>query len=149
MRKQRWLLGGLVVALLGTAAIFLLPASPGPAWTRQDLDRLHPGMTVADVESILGCAPGDYRSQPSEDTATDGDLCDRSFGFPVEIADKSFNGLRTWRSDTADFALVFDPSGKLRAAVFYPVRPCNKGVIGNFLWRVRRLWRECFSGSHL
>jgi hypothetical protein len=77
-RHIYWLLGalGLVYAALFVCSWPVEPGLPGERFTEEQWNQIELGMTHAEVEEILGCAPGDYtrrvstlvlRSDPSFD----------------------------------------------------------------------------------
>jgi hypothetical protein len=53
-RKRRLLLGALVIACAGVVLGTLALLPPRPAATRENFERLQPGMTRAEVVAILG-----------------------------------------------------------------------------------------------
>jgi hypothetical protein len=69
MPRRRWQLALLVAAgcaLLGAAAwVLLRPAPPSAKVNPAAAERIERGMTEAEVEAVLGLAPGDFRSDPN------------------------------------------------------------------------------------
>jgi hypothetical protein len=61
MRMRRPFVKLAVVLLLAGAGALLLTAhGPRPRLTAENYGRIRPGMTLAEVEAILGAPPGDY-----------------------------------------------------------------------------------------
>ncbi len=58
MRRHKWKLLAVAGLALASVAAFALWPRPN-RFTREDYDRIHKGMTRAEVEAILG-PPGDY-----------------------------------------------------------------------------------------
>jgi hypothetical protein len=56
---RRWVACGLVLAL-AAAGWYWLEHRPGSGITAENADRIEPGMTAAEVETILGCPAGVY-----------------------------------------------------------------------------------------
>lgn len=54
MRKNRWLLFGLLLACVVGVALGVLALLPRPGVTRENFDRIEVGMSRADVEAIFG-----------------------------------------------------------------------------------------------
>ena len=64
MPKRRLILLGLV-AVLGTGTfVSVLAMMPRPRFSREDFNRIKEGMTLDEVEAVLGLPPGDYASGP-------------------------------------------------------------------------------------
>src|ERR1700722_4653383 len=103
---RRKLLGVLAgVAVVG-ALLLLRPASP-LRFTRQSFGRIETGMTQQEVEAILG-PPDDYRT-----AETEGDI--ECLALQGDVFGQASPGTQTklWRSDTADVAVSFDPTGRV------------------------------------
>ncbi|MCI0680577.1 MAG: hypothetical protein L0Y71_00620 [Gemmataceae bacterium] len=59
--KKRWYLRLSVIALLGTAGfVVLLMTRPASPINRVNFKKIQVGMTLAEVEAIIGLPPGDY-----------------------------------------------------------------------------------------
>ena len=58
MKKRRLLLGVGVLAVLGMAGMVVWESQPRPGITRANYERIREGMTLVEVEAILG-RPGD------------------------------------------------------------------------------------------
>jgi hypothetical protein len=55
MRKNRWLLLGLLLAcIVGVVVVVLALLPPGPGVTKENFDRIEVGMTCAEVEALFG-----------------------------------------------------------------------------------------------
>jgi hypothetical protein len=65
MRSRRLLwLSALVLPGLWAAWLVLPGLRPRPSITQEDYDRIRVGMTLAEVEGVLGGPPGDYAGRP-------------------------------------------------------------------------------------
>jgi hypothetical protein len=59
MRPKRTITVGLIaVVLAGLAVVWLLPRTP--KITEEQFDKIQVGMTLAEVEAVLGCRPGNH-----------------------------------------------------------------------------------------
>jgi hypothetical protein len=131
-----------VVAIVFAAAVVCTSASwpRQPRITRAAFALIQDEMSLAEVESILGAAPGDYTTQP---TATP-DSGRRIFLKDSDDAEREIP-LREWKSDTAIVQIAFDESEKVvfkhYASNFSLGR---QGPLENLLWRAKRQWRKWF-----
>jgi hypothetical protein len=106
-RKKKWL-------WFGTAAIFLLamysvlrPGVPKHNINLASIEKIKAGMTLAEVEEILGVPPGDYTTTPTTS------LSDGWMG----------PGDKEWAGDDGVISVWFDPQGRILAANLAPVSP--------------------------
>src|SRR5262245_23910911 len=88
-------LGLVVMLLLGYLAVWYAVPREVRAF-----NRIEPGMTLTEVESIIGMPPGDYR--------TEGD------DFRVSV------GVKAWQWDNNDIYVGFDANGKVFDKAMYP-----------------------------
>jgi hypothetical protein len=64
MRKTRWLLlGSLLACIVGLVLVVLALLPPRPGVTKENFDRIHNGMTRAEVEAIFGDESGRHKDQ--------------------------------------------------------------------------------------
>jgi hypothetical protein len=124
------------LALLVGAGAFVLWPRPDRI-TRENLGRIRDGMSLAEVEAILG-PPGDHRTKPT--------TYHRHFLEPPRHADTMASepdvDVKKWQGDTGDIEIVFS-NGETSAA-FYATDPVNQGPLDNLAWRAKRLWRRWF-----
>jgi hypothetical protein len=129
MRRRRLLLeaGALaLLALTGLAVLRRLP--PRPGITRANYERLREGMTVQQVEGILGGSPGNYSRFSDKEAG----LWALDFEDP-ELSRQYFRGREVWVGDELAVAVWFNDGGLVRRkAAFDIVEP-------TFLERLRRL----------
>jgi hypothetical protein len=132
----------LLVALAGLAVVVAVGVVV--LWPRQNritqenFDRIREGMSLAEVEAILG-PPGDYRTGPTAYEEVG----------PTEEYDPT---RMEWWTDTLLIDIDFDETGPLerggtqRAAKAW-VDPCTRvpqGPLDNLLWRAKRQWHRWF-----
>lgn len=139
MRRRRLLqvvAAGLLV-LVGAAAFALWPR-PSRV-TRENFSRISTGMTLPEIEAILGGPPGDYRTVPTtaprgwhgrEGIHVSGEFC-------IAVT-------HVWHGDSGEIEVDFDPSGKVCTASFETRIRDDRGPLGWLLWRAERLWRRWF-----
>jgi hypothetical protein len=169
MRRHRWKLLGAAAALavvaLVVAGVMLLRDPPAPRLTRANADKLHYGMTGAEVEALLG-PPGDYRTGTTDSNAPPGkvrwiDL----YGDKPRPSPEIWIGWNhyVWESDEVTVQIQFDDEPD-KQGVIYPkkarwpdlaannikVAVCEgmtrqeQSALDNFLWRLKRQWRKWF-----
>jgi hypothetical protein len=123
-----------VTLMLVSASVLLLwPWPQADRVTRENFSRLEEGMSRADVDAILGPL-GDYRT---------GDT-NLALSGPTVFGQSGRSQAYTWRGDTANIKVGFDPSGHLFAASYQAMRR-SENPIDNILFRAFRLWSRWFS----
>ncbi len=132
MRKrklQRVVAGGLATLL--AAGAFVLWPWPNRI-TRENCVRIHAGMTLAEVEAILG-PPGDYTTGPTD---------------PVGMTAEDWPSggeAKLWMSNEGWILLAFDQKGNVAThGYFAPSVPQKLSRLDNLLWRAKRQWRRWF-----
>jgi hypothetical protein len=65
MKRRQMFLAVRIAALIcfGLTIALLIHISSQPLWTPEGFIRIEPGMTLREVESLLGAPPGDYHQQ--------------------------------------------------------------------------------------
>jgi hypothetical protein len=131
---RKYLLAGLAVALLLGGALFALlrpwhcPVTHSTfAWIKED-------MTRAEVETILGGPPGDYRTRPVD---TEG------FHFPTATL-AGLTQMQEWQGDEGDIVLRFDDDGRVQSAFFAEAAPDTTGPVGLLRFRLNRVRTRLF-----
>src|SRR5262245_39140350 len=116
-------LAGLMLLLLGTLAALFAPHHC-PV-TQAAYDRIEKGMTVAEVEKILGGPQGDYRAIPEPgriipfDSLRDLDQQTRNLiDFDMHVRAMNLES-RTWVGNEGDAHVCFDSSGRVVKALFW------------------------------
>jgi hypothetical protein len=102
MRKWRSLVGGLVVlvAILGLTLLILARPNPTGRVTQANYNRLHEGLTRAEVEGLLGS------------------------GHELYSPDSPYAGrLLAWQGEELGILVVFDTSGRVSGATTLTGRP--------------------------
>ncbi len=137
MRKRwRWVagLGLMLVVLLMTGVLLSSPVPASRGWTPQDFLRIRPGMTLTEVEAILGAPPGTYQTVATRPDPSASDFDGSIFGTPTGIANTAI-----WSSDTALIYLGLDPTDRVQTGAFLAQRPVSNPftIVG---WRAKRLW---------
>ena len=104
-RKKKLLWTGIAAGL--TVALYFLvrPAAPGHNFDRASFEKINKGMTLAEVEAILGAPAGDYTTRPTISE------CDVGLG----------PGEKEWVSDEGAISVWFDPDGRILFTSFSPV----------------------------
>jgi hypothetical protein len=134
MRKRTLLVvlaGVVVVVLLGCTGHFLL--SPSGQATHDNFARLESGMSLAEVESILGPS-GDQTTGPAFKV-----LRGRLDEWPPPGTT-----VVEWESDDSWITVAFDVSGREVAAVYSRMARNQQGPLDNLLWRAKRQWHRWF-----
>jgi hypothetical protein len=80
---------------------------PRPDINRANFERIKKGMTLREVEAIIGAPAGDYTTEPTS------------------IVDDGWyvSGDKEWVDDEGAISVWFDPQGRIRDMSFVPVRP--------------------------
>src|SRR5262249_25485944 len=108
MTRRRLLIGfglALLLLLLGYLAAWF--AVPGEMRT---FNRIEPGMTLSEVESVIGLPPGDYRSLEQ--------------GLKIWTLDDNLAAdVRRWRWDNHSIWVAFNWEGKVALKGIDPPRP--------------------------
>jgi hypothetical protein len=153
---RRW---KLLVALAGLAVV--VTAGVVVLWPRthrlalENFDQLREGMTLSDVEALLG-PWGDYRSGPTVVTGPF-DPCMGHNRYPPGMMPTAASGgywRYTWETDVASVQAILWPVGdelegsdpataKLISASFTNM-VLEKGPLDNLLWRAQRQWHRWF-----
>jgi hypothetical protein len=107
--------GLIVVVVLSAFILYIGYASWSPI-NRESAERIKRGMTLSDVEHILG-KPADFESLPPA----------REPGVVLP----SERTTRSWRGPRGECIVMFDAAGRVEVAVFYDVP--DTGPIGRFL----------------
>ncbi len=137
---RRLVLAGLEIVPTLAVAFFLYVPPAAQGFSLRDFRRIRQGMTLTEVESILGPSRN-HRTRPVE---LDRDFAE--FGFPIRDTNTSIPPDMAWSSDKGYIVLAFDRSGRVRAGRFLSFRPYCRGDLTYELgWRVRRLWDNWFS----
>jgi hypothetical protein len=157
MRRRKLLvvLAGLAVVAAGVVVLWPRP----DRITRENCDRIRPGMTRAEVEAILG-PPDDYRTGLGESDFGD-DSASRWVGdppgFPLSwrlgwFAYPNFQpveGVPTtgmqanWFGDSCRICVVVDDAGQVRDSRVYN-RRLTQSPLDSLLWRLKRQWHRWF-----
>jgi hypothetical protein len=134
-RTRRLLLFGLPAALLASAIAAAL-LWPRTAITRENAARIQVGMTLAEVESILGgpvrdettgpCVP-DLAKEGPGGTPHDLDSVERWIDFLVATSDAT--PWPRWQSNQVMIAVLFDTDGRVSDCHFFPVRRADETLL--------------------
>jgi hypothetical protein len=146
MWRHRLLLAGAitVVVIAGTA----LSGHRQSRITRQTCGLIPKGMSLLEVEKLVGGPPGDYRTCPSKSIDENGD------DWPCVMGPDSFYGWREadsdpdsrtggWQGDEGYIEVSFT-RGVVEGASFVQTFKVRQSPRENLLWRARRLWRVWF-----
>ncbi len=144
-RKGLWpLVAGLLV-LIGASVLALWPR---PAVvTPENFARIRVGMTLSEVETILG-APGDYTTGPVK-TKLASHTCEVLVAQPRNMTRShpgpEFSSCYLWHGDGGRIAVRFDSSGKAVIKDYWLCDLDPQHPLENLLWRAKRRWRRCFT----
>jgi hypothetical protein len=134
MRRRTLLvaLAGLAVVAAGVVVLWQRPSRV----TWENYEQIAPGMTQAEVESILG-TPGDYTTGPT--SGPGGRI--RMFVWPPEGASK----LVAWQADDVCITVAFDASGRHLGCMREINNRIEQSSFANLLWRLKRQWHRWFT----
>ncbi len=136
MRKRwRWVLAGMVIAFLLVAGSRFLAASQSDRIIGQNFDRIKDGMTLAEVEQLLG---------PPGDRTTRAEYLD---GPHISVAFREDNGPFSkfeWMSDRGYISVTFDASGRAYKKSYMRNDSLEQNLADEFFWQVNRQWRRWF-----
>jgi hypothetical protein len=142
MRKRiRMAVPAGVVLLLGVGVFVVWPVPD--RITRENLDRIHKGMSKAEVEAILG-PQGDYSTGKTE---TLGWEMEHGFGRSSDWwgATSSMH----WSSDTLSIEVAFHADGTAAGSQALITKRLDQGPLDNLLWRAKRQWHRWFPDDEL
>src|SRR5262249_15470800 len=106
-RKKKLVCLGIVAALIAAVYFLIRPGVPSHNINLATVERIQKGMTLAEVEAILGVPAGDYTTGPTTSH------CNGWMG----------PGDKEWAGDEGVIAVWFDREGKISGADFAPVSP--------------------------
>jgi hypothetical protein len=129
-RRRRILLLALPVVLMLTPVAVWLLLAPGTAITRANADRIHPGMTLADVEAILG--------GPARDETTGAVAVDRP--GPLVFTAPMGRMIYSWQSDEVTIGVQVDNDDRVIERTSVHVHRVWTGPL-DMLYMVRRWLR--------
>jgi hypothetical protein len=133
-RKRKLLLAAVLVPLFAPALVCIAALALWPRPDRvtpENYDRIHGGMTRAEVEVILG-PPADYRNGPTRY---------EKYGPPEG---RWFFQQEFWWYDDGTFHVSFDETDRVLWSRLHPARRVKEGALGNLRWRLKRQWRRWF-----
>ena len=136
MRKRKLLV--VLVGLVVVSAAGLIVLRPwGDRLTTANISRVRPGMTRAEVETILGGPPGDYATVRTVSA-------NRPYENVVNLAGGSTVRCSDWRDDYCLIRVTWDGGGAVSGVVWEPNKASGDGPLGNLRWRFERQWRRWF-----
>jgi hypothetical protein len=119
-----------LLVLLGTMLLLIFPQESRV--TKAAFDRIEEGMTLAEVEAVLGGPEGDYRTRPT------GLVLD-PYGGGLMMYQGT---LREWWGDEAYILVGFDAGGRVELRRFVEVVQIrDPGLIELLQWRLQ-WWRK-------
>jgi hypothetical protein len=119
------------LAVLAVGALVLWPRAPSRV-TRENFRRIQPGMTLSEVESVLG-PEGDYRTGPPVAES----------GPDVELWRPTCTP-HCWAGDEGILVVVIDETGHTEEAFVWPTERKAQGFADTLLWRAKRQWHRWF-----
>jgi hypothetical protein len=149
MRRRTLLvaLAGLAVVVAAGAVVVLWPRED--RITQENCDRIHEGMTLTEVEAILG-PPGDYRNGPT-DPEPQPFWAGWSVGpdpdYPPLIWQGDRGVIWVFRKGHGDPSIVGDEPDdpdNVSGTRFLEVQRVPQDPLANLLWRLKRRWHRWF-----
>jgi hypothetical protein len=131
MNRRRRLLLLTIAAVVVVLVIAVWLVWPGPsAITRENAARIKEGMTLAEVEAILGGPARDETTGPveREDPPEFAPPDARGIRWRITIADMR-SSLQRWESDQARVWVHFDAEGRVTDCQHFSMRRANEGPI--------------------
>jgi hypothetical protein len=128
LRRRRLPLVGLGAVALLAGGLFAWLGLPRPGVTRANYERIQEGMTLPEVESILGGPPGNYSRLPDNEAG----LWAIDFADP-ELGPQYFRGREAWVGGELAVAVWLNDQGRVRRKAAFDVPEPT------FLDRLRRL----------
>jgi hypothetical protein len=114
------------VTLVLLGAILSVPfPRPKTSITRTNFDRIHEGMTLGEVEEILGCKPGNYAYARRKV------MLPEEMGFDLGLS-------KVWFGDDAVICVQLDFDLRLRDKSFEPLAPVT--LAERWYWLVDQVW---------
>jgi hypothetical protein len=136
--RRRFLLFALLSVLV-VAAVFVAMVRPRPsAITRDNEARIHEGMTVDELEAILGGPPRDESTGPTD---YDPDGLTHVLGRP---APPMVTNISEWISDEVMIRVAFDAGGRAEWISTCPLRRTYPGIqptVQHWLFRYQKRFR--------
>jgi len=127
-RLRAWHIAVMAAALLTALVVWLWTRTP-PKITDEQFDKIQVGMTLAEVNAVLSCTPGNHTCQRvfgcEPDTEHEDDQCKEWIADKPEPRYSDQDGPD--RQDAISIIVWFDRSGavvdKLRTPISYPYCP--------------------------
>jgi hypothetical protein len=117
-----------VLALLFGLMLLLLPAPPQHV-SRADFDRIQAGMSLADVEVLLGGPPGDYRTVEVDlDVSGGSPEFHNVMSAPEVLLGKRRFRHEWWQGNSGNVWVCFDENDRVVTKEFTPGKPVRRGV---------------------
>jgi hypothetical protein len=126
-----------LIVLIAVGARLIIPPKSARI-NRENSSRIQIGMTLTEVEEILG-PPGDYRTCDNEldrwaSTTADDAKLGNGHGTEVYV----------WMCNTLQVAVCFDDDGGVAWVIRLPMKPFHGEGFEQLTWRLKRLWRGAF-----
>lgn len=154
-----WRVFVLAVGLVTLAAGVLLGWPRPSRLTAENFDRIREGMTLAEVEALLGPC-GDYRTGPTTCTGpydpwSPWGRCPPAM-FPTAMSAGFW--ICEWKSDSAEVTVLLKPPGDFQPWHLAPDEmppggvisahwrdvTLQQGYLSNLMWRAERRWKRWF-----
>jgi hypothetical protein len=126
--RKRWLLLVAVALLACGSLVGLLVRRPSRI-TEASFERIEVGMTLSEVEALLGAPAGDHRTGP--------------VGYAGHYKRKTEGTLHEWAGDEAIIAVEVDRAGSIQAKHFLESASSKPGLIQRISWG----WERWVSAS--
>jgi hypothetical protein len=136
MRRRKLVTAVVLVVVVAVGVFVLWPRTD--RIIRENFDRIQPGMSLAEVEVILG-PPGDYTTGPIDPWHVS--VQRRWSADEVKwLANEEERNAPIWTTDTAAAQVYFGPSGEAVDAIYIAWTKQAQGPVDYLLWRAERIW---------
>jgi hypothetical protein len=136
MRRRTLVILLVVSGLTVLVGLEVVALSPHPSRdTRENFNRIKPGMGRVEVEAILGL-PGDYTTGPASEY--------RSLNDPIGFFSVPGTHQSVWTTDEGKVLVGYDANDQTVDAQFKYLGIEHQGPVDNLLWRLKRQWHRWF-----
>jgi hypothetical protein len=137
MSRRRFIAASVLICLLAAGAVVALYWPRATAITRANAAAIQKGMTLAEVEAILGGPPRDETTGPVEVDLSDGNALvmfltnQRRGGWlsPDDLLQHAGRSIRTWQSDRTLVLVYLDADQRVLDVSTTPMRRTEEGVL--------------------
>jgi len=107
-RSRWWLLGGSAICVVIVLVLLYVHARSLLSIDQETCDRVRPGMSLAEVEGILGGPPGNYTGLFSK----------KDVSVPLTVAGSTSR--QQWTGRRGVVIVFFDEEGRVMTSMYFP-----------------------------